>query len=184
MKKTSFLFVTLLFIFLPSIAVGQGTDSPMASFMDLKWGTNLNSFVTDFKYAEQLKKDDDFYYLLDFQLGDLLIPKIKFKFETKDGQQLKLNKRQNYDFLFLTEIYMFTKPEQFDTLFTIFKAKYGEPKKYDEFEVRDSKGQPFTQSMARWEDEKIKRMILMERLASKLVDGMVTLIPIKEKVKE
>jgi hypothetical protein len=76
------------------------------------------------------------------------------------------------------------KPEQFETLLQVFKVKYGEPLKYDEFDVRDSSGKKFLQKVARWEHKELKRLIIMERQASKLVDGMVMLIPIEPKTKE
>jgi len=185
-KRVLFIF-TLAVLFLSVTSIGKGQEAmnsegnPMASFMSANWGMSATAFTQDFKYKNQLKKDDYFYYLLEFDLGELVLPKIKFKFEGKDGQQEKLRK-SNYDSIFLTEIFIFIKPEQFETLLKIFKVKYGEPKNYDEFEVRDSSGNSFLQKVARWEDDKLKRMIIMERQASKLVDGMVTLIPIKEKV--
>ena len=187
-KRILFLIILVVF-FLSFTLIGEGQENksmeenPMASFMDAHWGMSASTFIQNFKYKTQLRKDDFFYYLQDFDLGELVIPKIRFKFEAKDGQQEKLRKG-NLDTIFLTEIYIFIKPEQFEPLLKIFKVKYGEPKKYDEFEVRDSTGNSFLQKVARWEDEKLKRMIIMERQASKLVDGMVTLIPITEKTQE
>ncbi|UCH94867.1 MAG: hypothetical protein JSV88_32070 [Candidatus Aminicenantes bacterium] len=188
MKKTILLPISLLILFLSFtfIAVAQEAqspaESPMASFMDARWGTTADYFETNFKYKGQLKKDSEFFYLTDFPLADMVIKKIKFKFEGSGGRDVKFIKR-NYSSLFLTEVIMFTKSEDFETLLQIFKTKYGEPKKYDEFEVRDSAGKAFLQKVARWEDETIKRLIIMERQASKLVDGMVMFIPIKPKAK-
>jgi hypothetical protein len=184
-KRVLFIFI-LAVLFLSFTLIGKGQEkmnageNPMASFMDASWGMSATAFTQDFKYKGELRKDDYFFYLHNFDLGELVLPKIKFKFETKEGQQEKLRK-SNYDSIFLTEIFIFIKPEQFEPLLKIFKVKYGEPSKYDEFEVRDSSGKSFLQKVARWNDENLKRMIIMERQASKLVDGMVTLIPIKEK---
>jgi hypothetical protein len=189
MKKRVLYLSILAILFGAFTLVGVGqenksmAENPMASFMDAHWGMSATAFTQQFKYKNHLRKDDYFFYLQEFDLGELVIPKIRFKFESPDGQQEKLRK-SNLDQIFLTEIYIFIKPEQFETMLKIFKMKYGEPKKYDEFEVRDSTGNSFLQKVARWEDEKIKRMILMERQASKLVDGMITFIPIKEKVQE
>jgi hypothetical protein len=178
----------MLFVFLSLHLMVEAQDNqssgenPMSSFMGCNWGMSANTFSQEFMYKDELRKDDDFYYLSNFELGDLVIKKIKFKFETRDGKQLKLRKK-DYDNLYLTEIFIFMKPEQFETLLQIFKVKYGEPKELDEFEVRDSAGKRFLQKVARWEDETIKRLIVMERQASKLVDGMVMFIPKKEKGK-
>jgi hypothetical protein len=76
---------------------------------------------------------------------------------------------------------MYIKPDQFETLLQIFKTKYGEPTKSDEFETRDSSGNSFLQKVARWEAQDIKRLIIMEKQASKLVDGITMFIPIKPK---
>jgi len=154
-------------------------ENPMASFMGAKWGVSATYFEQNFPYQSQLKKDDEFFYLNDFKLGDLKIYRIKFKFKGLSGTDMKLSKR-NMDSLFLTEAYMFIKPEQFETLFDIFKLKYGEPAKYDEFETRDSTGHKFFQKVARWESKDIKRMIIMERQASKIVDGVIMFIPTEE----
>jgi hypothetical protein len=182
-------FVCLLFSF-NSIAAAQGPqlagDHPMASFMDAKWGITAADFTTNFEYKDSLKleRNTNFYYLTNFKLtGDLTLKKIKFKFVSKGSQDLKLSSR-TLDSFILAEALIFMKPEQFETLLQIFKVKYGEPTKYDEFDVRDHTGKSFLQKVARWENKEIKRMIIMERQASKLVDGMVMLIPIEAKTKK
>lgn len=178
----------LLFSF-NSIAVAQeqqpAGDHPMASFMDAKWGMTAADFTTNFEYKNSLKleRNANFYYLTNFKLGDITLKKIKFKFVSKGSQDLKLDKRTHNSFI-LTEALIFMTPEQFETLLAIFKVKYGEPTKYDEFDVRDSSGGKFLQKVARWENKEIQRMIIMERQASKLVDGMVMLIPIETKTKK
>lgn len=160
-------------------------DHPMVSFMDAKWGITAADFAQNFEYKDSLKleRNTNFYYLTNFKLGDLTLKKIKFKFVSKGSQDLKLSSR-TLDSFILTEALIFMKPEQFETLLQIFKVKYGEPTKYDEFNVRDHTGKSFLQKVARWEDKEIKRLIVMERQASKLIDGMVMFIPIEEKTKE
>ena len=178
-----------LFFSFNSIAVAQEQqpvgDHPMASFMDAKWGMTAADFAQNFEYKDSLKleRNANFYYLTNFKLGDLTLKKIKFKFVSKGSQDLKLSNRTQDSFI-LTEVLIFMTPEQFETLLQIFKVKYGEPTKYDEFNVRDSEGKSFLQKVARWEDKELKRMIIMERQASKLIDGMVMLIPVETKTKE
>lgn len=189
MKKTLFLFIVLFIMFMsfPSIAGAQEDqtpgENPMASFMGAKWGMSAEEFTTHFKYKDQYKTEkDEFFMLENFELAGQVIKKIRFKFEPKGNQDSKLIKK-NYNHLFLTEAFMYTKPDQFETLLQVFKTKYGEPTKYDEFETRDSAGSSFIQKVARWENQDIKRLIIMEKMASKLVDGIVTFIPIKPKEK-
>ncbi len=189
MKKTLFLFIVLFIMFMsfPSIAGAQEDqtpgENPMASFMGAKWGMSAEEFTTHFKYKDQYKTEkDEFFMLENFELAGQVIKKIRFKFEPKGNQDSKLIKK-NYNHLFLTEAFMYTKPDQFETLLQVFKTKYGEPTKYDEFETRDSAGGSFIQKVARWENQDIKRLIIMEKMASKLVDGIVTFIPIKPKEK-
>lgn len=182
MKKIFCLSILGLVLILWFQASGAAQDTdPMATFMEAQWGINATVFSEQFKYKDLLKKDDDFFYLTDFDLGGQVLKKIKFKFDTKSGEQAKLRK-PDYDRIFFTEAYMFFKPEQYETLLEVFKVKYGAPTKYDEFEVRDGTGASFLQKVALWENQKIKRMIVMERQASKLVDSMISFIPIKEKV--
>jgi hypothetical protein len=186
------IFVCILFCLLFSfnlIAVAQEQqsegDHSMASFMDAKWGMTATEFTTNFEYKGSLKleRNANFYYLANFKLGDITLKKIKFKFVSKGSQDLQLSKKTHNSFI-LSEVLIFMKPEQFETLLQIFKVKYGEPTKYDEFNVRDHTGKSFLQKVARWEDKEIKRMIVMERQASKLVDGMVMFIPIETKTKK
>ncbi|NIM14094.1 MAG: hypothetical protein GTO45_18785 [Candidatus Aminicenantes bacterium] len=160
-------------------------DHPMASFMDAKWGITAADFTQNFKYKDGLKleRNANFYYLKNFKLGELTLKKIKFKFVSKGSKDLQLSKRTHDSFI-LTEVLIFMTPEQFETLLQIFKVKYGEPTKYDEFDVRDHTGKSFLQKVARWENKEIKRMIIMERQASKLIDSMVMLIPIEAKTKK
>jgi hypothetical protein len=160
-------------------------DHPMASFMEAKWGITAADFTANFEYKSSLKleRDASFYYLANFKLGDLVLKKIKFKFVSKGSQDLKLTTK-TLDSFILTEVLIFMKPEQYETLLEIFKVKYGEPLKYDEFNVRDSSGESFLQKVARWEDKELKRVIVMERQASKLIDSMVMFIPLEEKTKE
>lgn len=177
----------ILFMSFPSIAVAQEDqtpgEDPMASFMGAKWGMSAEEFTTHFKYKDQYKTEkDEFFMLENFELAGQVIKKIRFKFEPKGNQDSKLIKK-NYNHLSLTEAYMYIKPDQFETLLQVFKTKYGEPTKYDEFETRDSAGASFLQKVARWEDQNIKRLIIMEKMASKLVDGIITFIPIKSKEK-
>ncbi len=187
MKKTIFLFIVLFILLMSfhSIAEAQAAgENPMASFMGAAWGMSAEDFMNNFKYRDQIKNEkDEFFVLNDFELGGVIIKKIRFKFEPKGNQDAKLLKK-NYTHLFLTEIFMYMKSEDFETLLPIFKTKYGEPAKSDEFETRDSAGNAFLQKVARWEAQDIKRLIIMEKLASKLVDGTVMFIPIKPQVKE
>jgi hypothetical protein len=189
MKKTFFLSIVLFILLMSfhSIAEaqeGQGTgENPMASFMGAKWEMSAEDFTNHFRYKDEIKKEKDEFFALDnFELGAMVIKKIRFKFEAKGNQDEKLMKK-NYNHLFLTEIFMYIKPDQFETLLQIFKTKYGEPTKYDEFETRDSAGNSFLQKVARWEAQDIKRLIIMEKQASKLVDGLTTFIPIKPREK-
>jgi len=187
MKKTIF-FLTVLFILLMSfhsIAEAQEAgENPMASFMGANWGMSAQDFENNFKYKDQIKNEkDEFFSVNDFELGGVIVKKIRFKFEPKGNQDDKLLKK-NYNHLFLTEVYMYMKSEDFETLLPIFKTKYGDPTKYDEFETRDSSGNAFLQKVARWVAQDIKREIVMEKQASKLVDGTVMFIPIKPAVKE
>ena len=189
MKKTFFLSI-VLFIFLFSfqtIAEAQEApsagESPLASFMGAKWGMSAEDFSNHFRYSDQIKKEKDEFFALDnFELGGMVIKKIRFKFDAKGNKDDKLTKR-NYNHLFLSEAFMYIKPDQYETLLQIFKTKYGEPTKSDEFETRDSSGNSFLQKVARWEAQDIKRLIIMEKQASKLVDGIITFIPIKPKEK-
>jgi hypothetical protein len=160
-------------------------DHPMASFMDAKWGTTAFDFTRNFVHKASLKleKNHNFYYMPDFKLGDLVLKKVKFKFVSTGSQTLKLSNGTLKSFI-LAEVLIFMKPEDFETLLNIFKFKYGDPVKYDEFNVRDSEGKKFLQKVARWEDKEIGRLIVMERQASKLVDGMVMFIPIEAKTKK
>jgi hypothetical protein len=187
MKKTIFLSIVLLILFMSfhSIAEAQEAgENPMASFMGATWGMSAQDFENNFKYKDQIKNEkDEFFALNDFELGGMVIKKIRFKFEPKGNQDEKLLKK-NYNHLFLTEAYMYMKSDQFETLLQIFKTKYGEPTKYDQFETRDAAGESFLQKVARWEAQDIKRLIIMEKQASKLVDGTVMFIPIKPQVKE
>jgi hypothetical protein len=192
MKKTLFLFIVLFIMFmsLPSAAGVQEDqtpgENPMASFMGAKWGMSAEEFTTHFMYKDQYKTEkDEFFMLENFELAGQVIKKIRFKFEPRGNQDSKLIKK-NYNHLFLTEAFMYTKPDQFETLLQVFKTKYGEPTKYDEFETRDSVGNSFMQKVARWEVQNIKRLIIMEKQASKLVDGIIMFIPIKpvEKVEK
>ena len=184
MKKSIFLSIVLLILLLSSpfssFVQGQGAEeNPMATFMGVKWGITATNFEQNFPYQSQLKKDDEFFYLNDFDLGDLVIYKIRFKFQGLSGADVKFNKK-NFDSLYLTEAFMFIKPDQFEPLFEIFKVKYGEPQKFDEFETRDSTGNKFIQKVARWENKDLKREIVMEKQASKIVDGVIMFIPIEE----
>jgi len=187
MKKTFFLSIVLfiLLISFHSIAEAQEAgENPMASFMGATWGMSAEDFLNNFKYRDQIKNEkDEFFMLENFELAGQMVKKIRFKFEPKGNQDAKLLKK-NYGHLFLTEAFMYIKPDQFETLLQVFKTKYGEPTKYDEFETRDSVGSSFLQKVARWENQNIKRLIIMEKLASKLVDGIITFIPIKLQVKE
>jgi hypothetical protein len=190
MKRIFYLSIVLLFLlmsfhFIAEAQEGQSTgENPMASFMGAKWGINAESFMQHFRYKNQIRKEkDEFFSLNDFELGGMVIKKIRFKFETQGTQDEKLLKK-NYNNLFLTEVYMYMKSDQFETLLQIFKTKYGDPTKYDEFETRDSSGNSFLQKVARWEAQDIKRLITMEKQASILVDGTVMFIPIKPMVKE
>ncbi|MGD2091353.1 MAG: hypothetical protein PVH61_34570 [Candidatus Aminicenantes bacterium] len=189
MKKTFFLSIVLfiLFISVHSIAEAQedpGTDeNPMASFMGAKWGMSAEDFTEHFRYKDDLKKEKEEFFALDnFELGGMIIKKIRFKFDARGNKDEKLLKK-NYNHLFLSEAFMYMKSDQFETLLQIFKTKYGDPTKYDEFETRDASGNSFLQKVARWEAQDIKRLIIMEKQASKLVDGTVMFIPIKPKVK-
>jgi hypothetical protein len=192
MKKITVVCIFVLFSLILSFnssaqeqAEPASGENPMASFMNAKWGISAQEFSQTFEYSSKLKKSDQFYQLEDFDLATLTIKKIKFKFESKVDEKLTLRSSRNLDQLYLTEVLMLTKPEDFETLLQIFKVKYGEPTKYDEFEVRDSAGEKFPQKVARWENKEINRMIVMEKQASKLIDGMVMFIPIeKEKPKE
>jgi hypothetical protein len=189
MKKTIFLPIGLLILLMSfhSIAEaqeGQSTgENPMATFMGAKWGMSAEDFTQHFRYKNQIRKDkDEFFSLNDFELGGMVIKKIRFKFEASGNKDVKLVKK-DYNHLFLTEIFMYIKPDQFETLQQIFKTKYGEATKYDEFETRDSSGNSFLQKVTRWEAQDIKRLIIMEKQASKLVDGIAMFIPIRPKVK-
>lgn len=189
MKKTIFLPIVLLFLLTSFHFIAEAQESqsrgenPMATFMGAKWGMNAEDFMQHFKYKNQIRKEkDEFFSLNDFELGGMVINKIRFKFEASGNKDEKLVKK-NYNHLFLTEVFMYMKSDQFETLLQIFKIKYGEPTKYDEFETRDSSGNSFLQKVARWEAQDIKRLIIMEKQASKLVDGTVMFIPIKPQVK-
>jgi hypothetical protein len=189
MKKTFFLSIVLIILLMSfhSIAEaqeGQSTgENPMATFMGAKWGMSAENFMQHFRYNDQIKKEKDEFFSLDnFELGGMVIKKIRFKFEASGNKDEKLVKK-NYNHLILTEIFMYIKPDQFETLLQIFKTKYGEPTKYDEFETRDSAGNSSLQKVARWEAQDIKRLIIMEKQASKLVDGLTMFIPIRAKVK-
>jgi hypothetical protein len=187
MKKTILLPTVLLVLFMSVHFIAEAqeaSENPMASFMGANWGMSAEDFTNNFKYKDQIKNEkDEFFALNDFELGGMIINKIRFKFEPKGNQDEKLLKK-NYNHLFLTEAYMYMKSDQFETLLQIFKTKYGEPTKYDEFETRDAAGNAFLQKVARWEAQDIKRLIIMEKQASKLVDGTVMFIPIKPQVKE
>lgn len=187
MKKTIFLPIVMFILLMSfhSIAEaqeGQGTgENPMATFMGAKWGMSAENFTQHFRYFNQIKKEKDEFFALDnFELAGMVIKKVRFKFDPKGNQDDKLVKR-NYNHLFLSEAFMYMKSDQFETLLEVFKTKYGEPTKYDEFETRDSSGNSFLQKVARWEAQDIKRLIIMEKQASKLVDGITMFIPIKAK---
>ena len=182
MRKISLLCIaSILFLSLSVNLIGQ-EENPMASFMDAKWGINANVFENTFRYKDELKKKDDGFYLSDFKLGPMTLSEIKFIFKTKGEEKLKLTKR-NYNSLYFAEVYIFIKPEQFDELFNIFKVRYGDPQKFDQREVRNRSGDPFLQKVAVWVDKDINREIVMERQASKLVDGVAMFIPHKTEVK-
>jgi hypothetical protein len=186
MKKTIFLPIVLLILFVSfgSIAEAQEAqpgENPMASFMGAKWGMSAEDFSNHFRYRDEIKKEKDEFFALDnFELAGMVIKKVRFKFDPRGNQDDKLIKR-NYNHLFLTEAFMYMKSDQFETLLQIFKTKYGDPTKYDEFETRDSSGNSVLQKVARWEAQDIKRLIIMEKQASKLVDGITTFIPIRPK---
>jgi hypothetical protein len=189
MKKTFVLSIVLfiLFISFHSIAEAQegpgAGENPMTSFMGAKWGMSAEDFTNHFRYRDDLKKEKDEFFALDnFELGGMVIKKIRFKFDASGNKDEKLLKK-NYNHLFFSEAFMYMKSEQFETLLQIFKTKYGDPTKYDEFETRDSSGNSFLQKVARWEAQDIKRLIIMEKQASKLVDGLTMFIPIKPKAK-
>lgn len=187
MKKTIFFLTALFFLLMSfhSIAEAQEAgENPMTSFMGANWGMSAEDFANTFKYKDEIKNEkEEFFALNDFELAGMTIKKIRFKFAPKGNQDEKLAKR-NYANLFLTEVYMYMKSDQFETLLQIFKTKYGDPTKYDEFETRDAVGKSFLQKVARWTDKGIKREIIMEKQASKLVDGTVMFIPLKPLVKE
>jgi hypothetical protein len=159
-----------------TVNVTAQEESPMTSFMDAKWGISAQEFSDNFRYKDLLKRDDNFFYLTDFELGDIVIKKIKFKFEGRVGQDLKF-KKKNFDKIYFTEAFMLIKPEQFEKLFEIFKVKYGEPQKFDNFDVRDHTGEKYEQKVAIWDDKETGRMVIMEKQASKLVDGLIIFIP-------
>jgi len=174
--------VSILFLSLSVHLIGQeGNGKAMESFMGAKWGISAAEFESTFWYKDQLKKKDYDFYLKDFKLGNLVIGEIKFIFRGKGDEKIKLQRR-NYERVFLIETYIFIKPEQFDGLLEIFKIKYGDPQKYTEHPVRNRSGDAFMQKIAEWINTDIKRMIIVERQASKLVDGVAMLIPYRTKV--
>ena len=106
MKKKIFFPIALLILLmsLPAIAEAQEAgENPMATFMGAKWGMSATDFTEHFRYKDQLKKEkDDFFSLDNFELGGMIIKKIRFKFEAKGNQDEKLV-RKNYNHLFLSE---------------------------------------------------------------------------------
>ena len=100
-------------------------NHPMASFMDAKWGTTAFDFTRNFAHKSSLKleKNNNFYYMSDFRLGDLILKKVKFKFVSTGSQTLKLNNGTLKNFI-LTEVLIFMKPEEFETLLNIFKCSF------------------------------------------------------------
>lgn len=181
MRKISLLCIVFI-LFLSVNLIGQSVEeNPITSFMGVKWGVTATEFENTCWYKDQLKKRDYDFYLSNFKLGDLTIGEIKFIFEGKENDRVRLLKR-NYDRTFFTEAYIFIKPEQFEGMLDIFKIKYGDPHKFVEHPVRNRSGEAFMQKIAEWVDKENKRMIIMERQASKLVDGVVMLIPYETKV--
>lgn len=166
------MFFVLIFVFITFPVKSESKkDNPMASFMGVKWGTSAFDFINNFKYKHRLKKYQAFY-LRNFKLGDMVIEEIDFIFKPKDGLKLKF-KKKNYGKLFFVKAVMHISPDQFEDLSEIFKIKYGEPFKFKEYEVQNRMGAKFLQKSAIWVDTEIERMIIMQRLASKITDGLI-----------
>lgn len=167
MKKSLILilFVFTLSFLLPSQE--QKEENPFNSIFGFPWGTTKDVVKKDFK--QKLYKSTSGGLLCEnFKLGEINIQKVAFDFD-------KENK--------LEKVTLVIHPEVFDSLFAVFKKKYGEPTKFDESEIQNRMGAKFSQVEALWIDE--ERAIQLKKYAGKIDIGGAVFVPWKpDEVKE
>ena len=173
------ILISVLLIFVVGGLNLPAEESPMASFMGVKWNMSIKDFRETFKYKDQISLgigDWPNYTLRRFQLGDIKVT-IMFMFYTEGNERMKVTP-DTENKLVLRDVMITIFPEQFDSLKMILTEKYGEPTEYKETEVTNKLGAKFMQKEAIWLDKPINRMIHMSRFTDTIEYGEALFKPI------
>lgn len=156
MKLISIFFVVgLLFMVLSLNAQEQvqEQESPFSSVMNMKCIDALQ-FQSYFQYDKKELKvmpSGNFIELTGehgFKLGNQVINSISFMF-ISDDKALKFEPK-NYAYFKLKNVFFRLAPNQFEAIFDVFKAKYGEPVEVKTSEIQNKVGTKFEQKIVVW----------------------------------
>lgn len=165
MKITLFIVFFMLF-FSPSFS--QMKENPFNSIMGMKWGTNAAEFKKIFQYPLQEFAYKNELFFRNLELGDLVIDTVTFVFKSKE-RELEFTEA-NFGKFNLVSAYMDIKSDQFDSLFEIFKTKYGKPTSILQPTLQNKMGATFTQTKVKWING--DRIIVLDRYSYDLENGL------------
>jgi len=177
MKKLNLIIVFALCVMFASALYSQENqtppekENPMSSFMGMKWGTDALSFNNTFNQKYRTSASQNGFLLKNYKLGDIVLKGILFEFKATEGINLIFVRPFYPKFVFDSVIISYS-PNDFETILSIFKAKYGEPTTFEESKIYNKLGMPFLQKTAEWIDQGIERKISLYKYASKIDEGI------------